>query len=356
MYKRLWVVALCLLLALSAAPVFTYAQETSQEPEPNEALLSQESYRLTLDREEIVLTIGEEESASLSAELVPAMQDGNVIVYQWSSTDPEIAMVTDMGAISTVTALRGGRTRVVVEVTDSVRKFLWRTECEVTVHEPVRGIILSTGLLTLRADDPEQAIGKLSHAVQPATHTGSIAWRVEQDEEQGGVIAYDAESGTVQALRGGEADVVAEAENGVSARCKVLVLADSSLPLSSARAEGIVQETEQPSSAAGGRLQGPERSVRFGSWGTAVGIRLGSEPVAVRKDLEIADKSLTDGQLAWRSDAKRVARVDEQGVVYPVGVGKATITARTPDGEEASSFVNGAIIPVDGGFTAYSGV
>jgi len=83
----------------------------------------------------------------------------------------------------------------------------------------------------------------------------------------------------------------------------------------------------------------PAQGVRFTGRDTAIGIRLGDHPVVLQESLAFAGEAPPDDQLTWYSSDKRIARVDEQGAVYPVKVGKAVITVRTPEGDETACAV-----------------
>ncbi|MCL2544543.1 MAG: Ig-like domain-containing protein [Clostridia bacterium] len=326
MRKRLWTKLWTILLLVLAVALLGAAGTARAQTPP--ATFEAESHRLLIDRDALYLAVGEAGDASLLAALTPGLPGEAEVVFHWSSADPEIAMVSDAGASATVTALRGGATRLIAEASIPAWEVEWRAECVVWVHEPVRSINLSTGLLALRAGDPDRATGTLAFAVQPPTHTEVIAWRVEHDGEEGDVIAFDAQSGAVQALREGTAYVVAEASGGVSARCKVLVEAAGAADLEPLSSDG---EESDPAP--------PAQGVRFTGRDTAVGIRLGGNPVVLQGSLAFEGAAPPEDQLTWRTSDRRIARVDEQGAVYPVRVGKATVTVRTPDGDEASSMV-----------------
>lgn len=330
--SKLWAVLLCLVIPAVAI----CAPESTEAPVTFDA----EGHRLVLDQAALNLTVGEDGNASLTAALTPDLSEQADIVFHWSSLDPEVAMVSDAGASATVTALRGGVTRLAVKATISAWEAEWSAECEVRVHEPVQSINFSTGLLMLRVRDPERGAAKLAYAVYPPTHTETVAWRVEQDSEGDAVIAFDAESGLVQALRGGTAYVVAESSDGTSARCKVEVeAAESDLPQSSSGVAGVEDGLARLPAGEEGGLAQPEQAMDFAGRDAAIGIRLGENPVVLKGSLVFAGAVPPDDELVWRSSDKQVARVDEQGVVYPVKTGKATITVRSSSGEEASSVV-----------------
>jgi len=299
-----------------------------------------ENHRLVFDRAALNLALGGEGSAPLTAAISPTLPEEAHIVFHWSTADPEIAMVSDTGATATVTALRGGETLLIAEASIPAWDVEWRAECVVRVHEPVRSINLSTGLLALRAKDAERSTGRLAYAILPTTYTDVITWYVEQEDGEEAVITFDADSGVVRALSEGTAYVVAEATSGVSARCKVVV-------------EAAGDEVPKPRSAVAGVSDGDllidededaydvvdDQGVRFTGRDAAIGIRLGDHPVVLLESLAYGGAAPSQDQLAWHSSDKRVARVDEQGIVYPVKVGKAIVTVRTPEGHEASSLV-----------------
>ena len=340
LWPRLWALLLLVsaLLALAAIVGVQGAAETPLTPVTFDAA----SHQLLFDRAALNITMGGAENVSLLATLAPDPPGGVEIVYHWSSADPEIAMVSDTGASATVTALRGGTTRLIAEASIPAWEVEWRAECTVQVHEPVRSISLSTGLLALRADDPDRDAGRLAYAVQPATHTEVIAWRVEHDGEEGDVIAFDAQSGVVRALREGTAYVVAEASGGMSARCRVQVEAPGEEVPPARSAVAGVSDLELPppdEEHEQGHEPPPVQGVRFTGRDAHVGLRLDEGPVDLQGSLEFEGAAPPEDQLTWRSNDRRIARVDEHGTVYPVQVGKATITVRTPDGDEASSTV-----------------
>jgi len=299
-----------------------------------------ESHRLVFDRASLSLALGGEGSAALMAALAPTLSEEAEVIFHWSTADPEIAMVSDTGAAATVTALQGGVTRLIAKASIPAWEVEWLAECVVWVHEPVRSINLSTGLLALRANDADRAFATLAYAIQPATHTEVITWRVEQDGGEGDVIAFDTQSGLVRALREGTAYVVAEASSGVSARCRVVVEpAGEELPRPRSAVAGVSDEDVPPEDA---QDTTPAQSISFAGLDTAIGIRLGDPPVVLLDSLVFAGEAPLKEQLAqltWRSSDRRIARVDEGGAVYPVKVGKATITVRSSDGRQASSLV-----------------
>lgn len=350
-------------------------------PSPT-AFADEEKRFLTLDQAALSLSVAGEQSAILTAALVPDAPEGAEVVFHWSSADPSVATVSDTGSRASVTAVHGGATQLIVSASSSAWENELRAECEVRVNEPVRNINLSTGLLTLTADASERSVGRLAFSIEPDTHTETVHWRVEQDEE---AVSFDAVSGAVHALREGTALLIAETSGGVSARCRVLVRAAGALVLESAPTETNSAEAAVPSAnalyspqmtqtrslldlslpawetrllrseekaeltpltalpdgepSAPGTAAPSGKAALFDDWDAAVGIRLGSDPVALGAGIALEDEAQAADQPTWRSSDRRVARVDQQGNVQPVKVGKATITVTVPGGGQASTLV-----------------
>ncbi len=369
-----------------------------------------EERSLRLDQFDLQLALGGKSRAELAASLVPPVPANLRVSYNWSSSAPDVATVSDTGERATVTALQSGVAVITVTASSPSWPQDLQAECTVRVTCPVRSINLSTGLLTLRADGGAQAEGKLAYAVEPSNHTETIAWRVDQVGE---VISFDEGSGKVLALSPGSAQIVALSSGGMSALCKVVVrapeateqppstatpspapprityapytglprtLIDRSMPVpdfpelqsgstvgaptaephadaptATPRADaqtelGTKTDTEpeakpevEPTSAptsAPVPADTPRPSIlRFDAEGAVVGIRVNGEAVSLRASLTVFDPSVQDDQLVWKSGDKRVAKIDEQGILLPGKIGKTTITVTAPNGDFAVSQV-----------------
>jgi uncharacterized protein YjdB len=166
---------------------------------------------VTLDEE--TLTIKKGESASLTATVLPA--DATNKAVTWSSDNPDVATVDDVGKI---TALSAGTATITVTTVDGS----FTASCVVTVTIPVTGVTLDKETLTINKGESVSLIV----TVLPADATNkSVTWNSDKPK-----IAKVDNTGKITALSVGKATItVTTKEGGFTATCAVTVEDDGSV-------------------------------------------------------------------------------------------------------------------------------
>ncbi len=384
----------------SEAPVAEAAHPTAEGDQPDDEA---QVPVVVLDVSLLSLDTNGNTEAFLNASVSPEAPEG--VVYHWSSSDPDVAMVSDTGDEATITGLHGGASMITVQVSGDALPEVLIASCEVAVDEPLTSLSLSSDALILNAGEEAGATGKLTILPQPLSHTETIDWTVQQE---GVVVTFDPSRGILRAQNPGTALIVATASSGLSAQCKVLVRetrstealsqtgmfsenttprhvpsgapavlrAETSVPDEADEGEeanetpvalgelltfvtnlekrpwermmarrpavaGATDEepkkVEDPTSAV--NAPAPEQYVRFANDGTALGLSIKGEPIALQAGVFDAHGTLLDAPLSWSSSDNKVARVDDDGEVRPIKVGKAIITAAAPSGASATCAV-----------------
>ncbi len=160
---------------------------------------------LTLETEPFTLTKGQSER--LHVEVAPA--DANDYVLTWTSSDADVAVVTDDGE---VTAVGAGEAIITVAASDEVY-----ASTVVTVIVPVESLVLDPTEITIM--EGEQ--GHVSASVLPVDATSaSLTWMVD-DENVVEILSADDEGCDILVKSTGSARLIATTENGVSGVCRI---------------------------------------------------------------------------------------------------------------------------------------
>lgn len=165
---------------------------------------------ITLDRTDIELLEGQ--SDNLKASVQPGNADDRSVT--WTSADNSVATVSGTGQVD---ALKPGETRITATTTDGG----FSAVCKVTVKQDlsVKGVTLS---------ESSKEIVKRGSFTLTATITPSYAEKkgVSWSSSDTKVCTVD-DSGTVNAVAYGTADVTATSEDGIhKASCRVTVIPD----------------------------------------------------------------------------------------------------------------------------------
>ena len=306
------------------------------------------------------LTLAEGKNKTLTATIYP--EDAANKTVTWSSSNEEVAYVTQAGK---VIALSIGTATITATAKNGVS-----AQCAVTVVIPATSIKLSSSTLTLTQGKNET----LTATVYPEDATDkTVTWSSSNED-----IVYVTQSGKVIPLGVGNVIITATTKDGVSAQCAVTVIIPAeSIKLSSSEltlAEGksaSVTATVYPEDAADKTITWSSSDeevayvTQFGkvialSAGTATvtaatkngvtaqcsvtviisvtGIKLSSSELALTQGKSdtltatVYPENATVKTVLWSSSNEDVAYVTQSGKVIALGVGTATITAATKDG------------------------
>ncbi|MGI6695117.1 MAG: Ig-like domain-containing protein [Christensenellales bacterium] len=225
----------------------------------------------------------------------------------WSSDKPAIATVDNGGK---VTAVGVGQATITVKTDDGNKT----AACQVTVSAtavPVTGVKLNKNATALVVGGTET----LYATVEPATATNrNVTW----SSDKPAVVTVDA-AGRVTAVGVGQATITVKTDDGnKTAACKVTVSATAV----------------------------PVTDVKLNKASTALVVG-GMETLYAT----VEPATATNRNVTWSSDKPAVATVDAAGRVTAVGVGQATITVKTDDGNKTAACkvtVSAAAVPVTG--------
>ncbi|WP_282937315.1 DUF4350 domain-containing protein [Paenibacillus sp. RC67] len=210
----------------------------------------------------------------------------------WTSSNSAVATVTANGL---VTAVGAGTATITVTTTDG--HFTATAEVAVTApstNVSVTGVALDKTALSLNVNGTEQ----LTATVQPADATDkSVAWTSSNP-----AVATVTANGLVTAVGAGTATITVTTTDGHFA----------------ATAEVTVTAPNTNVSVTGITLEQPAVSVRI--FGT----------VSLTATVQPAEA--TNKAVVWTSSDESIVKVDANGVVTAIGLGVATITAATVDG------------------------
>jgi len=251
---------------------------------------------LSLNKDILYMSVGQ--TATVEAVVVPANALNPSV--KWTSSDPSVAKVV----AGTVTAMGNGEAEITAETEDGG----YKETCMVYVMTMPEAMAVVPAVQTVNVGDVIQLTVEFEGADE-STLT-DVTWSSSDDD----VATVDAD-GNVTAIGGGEVVITAVAvANGLTAEAVITV----NVPL-----EGI-SLPESVSMYNGGRRQ--------------------LECVFIPSDA--ANKNVI-----WSSDNQDVAVVTEDGVVFALSLGTATITAVAEDGGYTASCVvtvEAGIAPVDG--------
>ena len=237
---------------------------------------------LTLNKSE--LTLKANESSQLIASILPENATDKTIT--WISSNESIAQVDQNGL---VTAVSVGNTTITATTANGLK-----AECAITVEKTdATGIVIDKDALGITGDDLEMSVGDvktISVKIEPETATDKS---VTFESSNPAVASIDAD-GKVTALSLGQTTIKITAASGVSTEFNVIVVETPAASISLNKTEATLKATE-----------------------------------TVQLEATILPETTTDKTVTWTSSDENTAKVDANGLVTAVAVGKATITATT---------------------------
>lgn len=246
---------------------------------------------VTLDITSKALDLGSKNTVKLTATVAPA--DANDKEVLWSTSNSSVAKVDQSG---NVTAVGVGSATITVITADGG----FKATCDITVIEkitPVTGVTLSSaGPVTLK---PGQTYS-LTATVTPAdADDKGVTWKSTNPS----AFSVD-QNGLVTALVDGEGYVEVTTNDGAkTAKCKIVV---STVHVSSV----TLNHTSLVTLAKGSSY---------------------SLEATVNPD------NADDPSVTWTSSNPNVVTVSDNGTVQAVGVGEATVTVKSNDGNKTAS-------------------
>ncbi|MVB10440.1 hypothetical protein CAFE_11290 [Caprobacter fermentans] len=241
------------------------------------------------------MTLCKGDTDVLAASVLP--EDAEDRKISWASADSAVCSVTQSGVI---TGVDKGETTVMA-ISDSGKM----AQCDVTVVSPVTGVTLDKSNINMIPDATEQ----LTATVLPSdADNNGVSW-VSSDPS---VCMVD-QSGKVTAVGAGQSTItVMTQEGGYYAECVVKV----TIPVT-----GITMDK------------------------TALTVAKGGTDTLTAK---VWPDNATEQDVLWASSDSSVCTVDDSGNIKAVGVGSATVSATTKDGDFTATCTINVIIPVTG--------
>ncbi len=232
-----------------------------------------EASSVSLDKTSLNLQVGDE--ASISATVYPANTTDKTVT--WTSSDTSVATVDNNGH---VTALKIGTTTIRATCDDV------SATCAVTVvATPAASVTLNKTEATLKATETVQ----LTATVAPETTTDKTVTWTSSDTS----VATVDNNGLVTAVKVGTATITAICGTA-KGTCAVTVVATPAASVTLNKTEATLKATE-----------------------------------TVQLTATVAPETTTDKTVTWTSSDEYIAKIDANGLVTAVAVGKATITATT---------------------------
>ena len=242
---------------------------------------------ITLDQSEISLDVTE--TVKLIATVLPENATNKSLI--WSSSNEAVATVDAKGV---VTAISVGETTITVATVDGSNLSAY---CNVIVC-PTLATSITLDKTSVNIEAKETLV--LTATILPTTTTNKkVVW-----ESSNRAVAMVDANGKVTARSAGESIITATTTDGsnLSASCNVTVVPTLAVSIELDQTEATVEE---------------------------------------KSDLQliatILPKHTTNKEVAWSSSDKRVASVDNYGLVTMYSVGEVIITATTTDGSNLSA-------------------
>ena len=330
--------------------------------------------QLIIRKKEIYLEVGK--NGFLEYDVVPeSMSDTDVI---WSSTVPEVATVSENGVI---TAVANGTTSIMIKHADGAQD-----SCVVHVITPVTKIEFTDKTTWSLSKGVDLDLGD-KYKISPADASNKlVTWESDNTD-----VAFVSGTGMVKAVGAGRATITAKTSNGLEAYCTIYVSASVTNVIISHSEITMVVDDEVtlgaevlPKDATNRNVTwtSSDRSIATVSASGIVTARKVTGPTPVIITVRTEDGSLTDtctvwiinplksitfdkttldltifdspvkiiptydpidadnlSELRWSSTNPKVATVDANGVVSPVGAGTTEITLSTEDGVHATCTV-----------------
>ena len=237
---------------------------------------------VTLNKTEA--TLKATETVQLTATVAPETTTDKTVT--WTSSDEYIAKIDANGL---VTAVAVGKATITATTANRLK-----AECAITVEKTdATGIIIDKEALGITGDNLEMRVGDVKTIfvkIEPETATDKS---VTFESSNPGTASVDAE-GKVTALSLGQTTIKITAASGVSTEINVTVVATAAASISLNKTEATLKATE-----------------------------------TVQLEATILPETTTDKTVTWTSSDENTAKVDANGLVTAMAVGKATITATT---------------------------
>ena len=229
-------------------------------------------------------TLKATETVQLEATILPETTTDKTVT--WTSSDENTAKVDANGL---VTAVAVGKATITATTANRLK-----AECAITVEKTdATGIIIDKEALGITGDNLEMRVGDvktISVKIEPETATDKS---VTFESSNPDTASVDAE-GKVIALSLGQTTIKITAASGVSTEINVTVVATAAASISLNKTEATLKASEN-----------------------------------VQLEATILPETTTDKTVTWTSSDENTAKVDANGLVTAVAVGKATITATT---------------------------
>lgn len=247
--------------------------------------VSRKTQQVVMEKTEVTVENGE--AVTLQATVLPV--DATYQTLTWSTSDSKVALVDESG---TVTAVGVGTAIVTATTKEGGHKAV----CIVTVTQKPQSITLDKQSLTLTESDT----ATLTASYLPVTTTyKELTWETSDDS-----IAT-VQDGKVTAVSLGTAVITVKSavDESVLAHCEVRVLrAVQSVTLDKHELTLEVSETAKLNAA-------------------------------------VMPDTASDRSVTWSTSDERIVSVDENGNLTAIGVGTATVTVITRDGEKKAACV-----------------
>ncbi len=246
----------------------------------------------------------------------------------WSSSDPTVAEVTELGA---VTGRKAGSATIIASSEGK------SGSTAVTVAEPTSDLPAQVGSVLLSGAGGALEVGQTVQLTATAKDTRgfvltdrTVVWGTRDPQ-----VALVSSTGLVSAMGAGTATITASSE-GKSAETRITVNAPKVAP---PKPEPVKPEPVKPEPPA------PVASVTLSP--TTLSLVAGTDAPLAASLTDGKGNALDGREVSWSSSDDRVATVRADGTVTGVAKGKATITA-TAEGKKATAAITvaDAIAPV----------
>ena len=235
-------------------------------------------------------TLKATETLQLEATVLPETTTDKSVF--WTSSDSTVATVDENGLVTTVNV---GKATITATTTNGLK-----AECEVTVIETeASSIVIDKEAMGIEGDDLEMLVGEtktIMVTVEPETTTDkSLTFESSNPD-----VASVDDDGKITALSLGSTTITITAKSGISASLNVRVVSTLAGAISLNRNTATLKATE-----------------------------------TMLLEATVLPETTTDKSVFWSSSDSSIAKVDGNGLVTAVNVGKATITATTTNGLKA---------------------
>ena len=252
----------------------------------------------TITLDESSLSIESGNTHQLIAKIYPENTTNKKIT--WISSNKNIATVDENGL---VTAKTKGKTTIIASTNNGLT-----AKCEVSVTGvAAETITLNKTSLSIESNSRHQLIATI---LPENTTNKNLTWTSTNEK-----VATVDESGIITAKRPGTAIIIVTTNNGLTAKCEVIVYD----PIILAKTITLDKTNLELESGKSSKL-------------TAI----------------ILPENTTDKNLTWASNNEEIATVDKNGLVTAKMTGKATITVSTSNGVTATCEITVPVVPAEG--------